>query len=280
MVRFALCNEVLREKDFAAQCDYAARLGYQGLELAPFTLGEAPHLLSSRRRRQIRRQAADSGLEIVGLHWLLLSPPGLSITATEPSRAAETIRVLRGLVNLCADLGGTVLVHGSPKQRVVAAGEEREAAWERALRVLEAPVRDAEAAGVRYCLEPLARVEDNFVNTIEEAVRFVGSLGGGVKTMIDCRAAGLSEAESVAELIDKWLPSGWIGHVHLNDRNRRGPGQGRDAFAPVLERLLHHDYRGFASVEPFEYDPDGAATAATCIGYLRGILESLRPGLS
>ena len=44
-MKIALCNEVLRDMEFAAQCDYAAALGYDGLELAPFTLGAKPHLL-------------------------------------------------------------------------------------------------------------------------------------------------------------------------------------------------------------------------------------------
>jgi D-psicose/D-tagatose/L-ribulose 3-epimerase len=38
----ALCNEVLRELDFTAQFALARRLGYDGLEIAPFTLSEAP----------------------------------------------------------------------------------------------------------------------------------------------------------------------------------------------------------------------------------------------
>ncbi len=276
MVRLALCNEVLREMDFATQCDYAARLGYDGIELAPFTLGETPHNLASHSRRRIRRQAAEAGVEIVGLHWLLLTPPGLSITASDSSTIAATTGVLRGLVELCADLGGTVMVHGSPKQRVVAPGETRSEAWERARPVLEAVAPYARAANIRYCLEPLARAEDNFVNTVEEAVRFLQPTDGEVfRTMIDCRAATLSETWPVADLIDQWLPSGWIGHVHLNDKNRRGPGQGADTFGAVLERLARHNYQGFASVEPFEYDPDGPATAARSIGYLRGILEGL-----
>jgi len=34
----ALCNEVLAEMPFERQCEFAAATGYDGLELAPFTL--------------------------------------------------------------------------------------------------------------------------------------------------------------------------------------------------------------------------------------------------
>ncbi|MBI4611323.1 MAG: hypothetical protein HY726_20220 [Candidatus Rokubacteria bacterium] len=60
-----------------------------------------------------------------------------------------------------------------------------------------------------------------------------------------------------------------------NDTNRRGPGQGDNRFAPVFAARVRHGYAGVVSVEPFDYDPDGPATAARAIGYIRGILETL-----
>ena len=71
------------------------------------------------------------------------------------------------------------------------------------------------------------------------------------------------------------MPDGVIAHVHFNDRNRRGPGQGQDRFAPLLDALRRTGYAGFAAVEPFDYLPDGKASAARAIGYLRGIEESM-----
>jgi D-psicose/D-tagatose/L-ribulose 3-epimerase len=66
-----------------------------------------------------------------------------------------------------------------------------------------------------------------------------------------------------------------IRHIHVNDRNRRGPGQGSDCFAPVFAALRRLDYRGTVGVEPFDYVPDGPGSAARAIGYVRGILEAL-----
>ena len=131
-MKIALCNEVLRDLEFPAQCERAAALGYSGLELAPFTLGEAPHRLSADKRAQLRRVAADSGIAITGLHWLLLTPPGLSITAADPGVREATIDVLTRLIDLCSDLGGKILVHGSPKQRQVKEDEDPLEAWRRA----------------------------------------------------------------------------------------------------------------------------------------------------
>ena len=129
-MRIALCNEVIRHFDFAAQCEMAAKLGYDGLEVAPFTLSDEPHLLSAARRLELRRAATDAGISITGLHWLLIKPEGLHVTTPVAEVRARTIDVIERLIGLCADLGGGVLVHGSPKQRCIPPGERLEAATE------------------------------------------------------------------------------------------------------------------------------------------------------
>jgi len=142
---------------------------------------------------------------------------------------------------------------------------------------LTAAARAAEKAGLVYCIEPLARHETNFVNTVAEAAKLVDEIGSpAFRTMIDTSAAGLTESAPVADLIRKWLPTGKIAHIQLNATNRRGPGQGTDAFAPILSALKRMKYGGVAAVEPFIYEPDGPTTAAIAIGYVRGILEALK----
>lgn len=274
-MRLALCNEVIAGRSFAEQCVLAAELGYEALELAPFTLGDEPHLLDGAARAELRRAAAAAGIGIASLHWLLIKPQGLSITTRDDLARHRTVEVIRRLVDLAAELGASVLVHGSPQQRRLEPGEEAEGT-RRALDCLAAAAEAAERAGVTYCLEPLAPTETNFVNRIAEAVRIVEAIGSpALRTMLDCSAASRAERESPAELLDRWLPAGMIAHVQLNDRNRRGPGEGSDRFAPVLAALRRHDYRGIVAVEPFVCLPDGPACAARAIGYLRGILEAL-----
>jgi D-psicose/D-tagatose/L-ribulose 3-epimerase len=273
-LRFSLCNEVIADRIFGAQCELAASLGYMGLEVAPFTLSDEPHLLSPTQAAVYRREAEVSGIEITGLHWLLITPKGLSVTTPDPAVRARTIDVLERLIGLCAAMGGSVLVHGSPAQRAVPPGETREVALDRAMEVFAAIAAAAAREGVTYCLEPLARRETDFVNTVAEAVEIVDLVSDSAfRTMIDTSAAGATETETVPTLINTWLPTGKIAHVQVNDRNRRGPGQGSDTFAPILGALRHNDYDGVVAVEPFDYIPDGPTTAARAIGYLQGCLE-------
>jgi sugar phosphate isomerase/epimerase len=275
-MRIALCNEVLAGMPLEQQCEYAARLGYDGLEIAPFTLSASPEKISATDAARIRAVVEASGLVVTGLHWLLVKPDGLSLTDPDPGVRNRTLEVMIHLIGLCAELGGRVLVHGSPKQRQIAPGETHAVALARLRDAFAQVALAAARVGVTYCIEPLSRRETSLVNTVAEAAELVRSIDHpNLRTMIDCSAAGLTESDPVPSLIDRWLPTGLIAHVQVNDPNRRGPGQGEMKFAPILAALKRHNYAGTIAVEPFDYSPDGPTAAAFSAGYLRGLLEAL-----
>lgn len=273
-MRISLCNEVIAALPFARQCEFARQTGYDGLELAPMTLSAEPHLLPAAKRAELRRVAADAGIAITGLHYLLRAPEGLSITSADAAQRARTLEVMRALCELAADLGAGVLVHGSPDQRRLTVGAEDEGR-KRAADCFAQVAPAAQAAGVAYCIEPLSRQQTNCINTVAEAAAIVASIGSpAIRTMIDCSSAAPTEAEPIPDLIRRWLPTGLVAHVHFNDPNRRGPGEGALAFAPILAALREAGYRGMAAVEPFIYQPDGPACAARAIGYIRGLMDA------
>jgi sugar phosphate isomerase/epimerase len=275
-MRIALCNEVLAGMPLQRQCEYAAGLGYDGLEIAPYTLSASPEKISTTDAARIRAVVEASGLVVTGLHWLLVKPEGLSLTDPDASVRNRTLEVMVRLTGLCAELGGTVLVHGSPKQRQIAEGETHAVALARLRDAMAQVALAAARVGVTYCIEPLSQRETSLLNTVAEAAELVRSINHpNLRTMIDCSAAGLTEADPIPSLIDRWLPSGLIAHVQVNDPNRRGPGQGEMKFAPILAGLKRHNYTGTIAVEPFDYSPDGPAVAAFSAGYLRGLLEAL-----
>lgn len=275
-MRIALCNEVIAPMPFPRQCEYAAKLGYDGLEIAPYTLSEEPQRMGAAQIAAARSAAQDCGIAVTGLHWLLLKPPGLSISTKDPGVRRRTVDVMLSLIDLCAQLGGKYLVHGSPAQRRVEPGETRAAATARAQECFAAVAERARQAGVLYCIEPLSAEQTPLINTLEEAFQLVSGIGSpAVKSMLDCSSAGRMEKQPLGALVERWLPQGVIAHVQVNDRNRRGPGQGEQRFAPLFAALKRHGYAGDVAVEPFDYVPDGPGAAARAIGYIRGILEAL-----
>lgn len=274
-MRISLCNEVIGELPFGRQCEIAAALGYDGLEIAPITLTDDPTKLAAAQIAGWRRAASDAGIAITGLHYLMRAPAGLSITSADAAQRQRSIEVMRALCGLCAELGGKLLVHGSPDQRKLDHGDE-ENGRKRGVECFAAVADAAQQANVTYCIEPLAHAQTAFVNTVAEAAEIVRRIDSpALRTMIDCSAAGLAEAEPVDALVRRWLPTGLIAHIHFNDPNRRGPGEGDLAFAPILAALREGRYGGDSSIEPFDYKPDGPTCAARGIGYIRGILQAL-----
>lgn len=276
-MRLALCNEVLAHLPFERQCELAAALGYQGLELAPFTLASDPMALDEAAARGWARVAADHGLAICGLHWLLAGSPGMSITTADSAVRQRTEHFLRRLIDLGAACGAEVLVHGSPRQRAPEPGQSLADAASRAGELWSRLAAPARAAGVVYCIEALAPASTPVVNTLAEAAAIVEAVGSpALRTMLDLGASTQSETEPVAQVLKRHLALGHIAHVQLNDRNRRGPGQGDTPVAPVLDVLFAGGYTGWLSIEPFDFQPSPETCAAFSSGHVQGLLRALR----
>lgn len=275
-LRLALCNEVLRERSFDEQCRLAAAIGCTGLELAPFTLAADPSTLDDGDATRLRTTADDHGLAIASLHWLLVAPPGLSIATPDAALWQRTVALLQRLIGFAAACGAQVLVHGSPAQRAPQAGQSLgdalqrcEAAWAR----LADTARDH---GVVYAIEPLSPQETPLINTQADAAALLDRIGSpALRTVFDLSAAAQSEREPPHVVLARHLALGHVAHVQLNDRNRRGPGQGDTAVAPVLRVLHEAGYRGWIALEPFDYHPEPLACAAASAGHVRGAWEAL-----
>ena len=275
-MKLALCNEVLHPLPFARQCALAASYGYTGLELAPFTLADDPQTLDAEAAREFRMLAHDHGLAISSLHWLLVKPDGLSLVAADAAVRRQTLALLLGLIDFAAACGAAVLVHGSPRQRSPQPGQSVADAIERLHDALATLAPHAEQAGVVYCLEPLSPAETPVINTVAQAAALVDRIGSpALRTMLDVSAASQAESTPVHEVLAQYLASGHIAHVQLNDKNRRGPGQGDTAQAPVLQVLKDAAYAGWMAVEPFDYQSDGPGCAEFSARHVQGIWGGL-----
>jgi sugar phosphate isomerase/epimerase len=251
---------------------HAAELGYDGVELAPFTLARVITELSQERRRQIRDAAKRAGIEICGLHWLLAKTSGFHLTHPEASVRRATAEYLCELVECCAELRGKVMVLGSPQQRNVPAGVDAEQAREWAASTLTNAVRRAEERAVTICFEPLAATETNFINTAAEAVAFAERMASpAMKIVLDVKAM-CAEGRPIPEIV---LESGRsTAHFHANDQNLKGPGFGEIDFRPIASALRQIAYRGYVSVEVFDFS-DGAETIAEkSLRYLRSVFDA------
>jgi len=247
---------------------FVSGLGYEGVEIAPFTLAESVAELSADDRARLRRDAEKFGIEIVGLHWLLASPPGLHISHPDESVRERTAAYLKDLVGCCANLGGNLMVFGSPKQRNVLPDLSPKQARERAIKTFEDVLPAAEAGDVTICLEPLTSAETDFVNTAAEAVEIIDRIGHpNLRLHLDVKAM-CSETQPIPAIIREYAP--YMRHFHANDPNLRGPGFGDLDFAPIMAALKDVGYDQYVSVEVFDFSPDPETIASKSIEYLKG----------
>lgn len=273
MMKFAICNETFQEWPFEKAFALARQCGYTGIEFAPFTINKNAYDISADRRREVRRQAEDAGLEVVGLHWLLAFTEGYYLTSPEAEVRRRTSEYLGELARLCRDLGGKVLVLGSPKQRNLLPGVTHDQALEYAADVLRGVVPTLEECGVVLAAEPLGPQEGDFLRTAELGVRLVHMVDSPqCRLHLDVKAMS-SEQKPIVDIIRDSAP--WIEHFHANDPNLRGPGMGEVDFRPIFAALREIDYQGWVSVEVFDYTPGVEALASDSIEYMQRCLAEI-----
>ena len=267
---FGICNEMFEGWSLEDVFQKAAEIGYDGVEIAPFTLSGRPVEMRPACREQIRALAEAAGVSVIGLHWLLAKTEGYHLTSPDESVRAQTSGYLKDLVDLTADFGGNTMVFGSPQQRSLLPGVTADTARRFAVEALKPVAARAEERGVTFCIEPLGPEETDFINTADEAWALAQEIGSpSVKIILDVKAMS-TESQPVAETIRRHAAH--AGHVHANDPNRRGPGFGDVDFRPVFEALREADYQGYVSVEVFDFRPDPVTIARKSLEYMRGAL--------
>jgi sugar phosphate isomerase/epimerase len=272
-MKLAICNETFQDWPFDKAFAMAAECGYTGIEIAPFTMASYATEISADRRNEVRRLAEDAGLEVVGLHWLLARTEGFHLTSPDAEVRRRTAAYLRELTRLCADLGGRTMVFGSPQQRNLLPGVSRESAIDYSVEIFQDLVPALEDAEVTVALEPLGPQETNFMVTTAEAVELAERIGSSqVRLHLDCKAM-VTEPTPPDTLIRTYHQL--LAHFHANDPNRQGPGMGNLDLIPILQALGEVDYRGWVSVEVFDYSPGVERLARESIEYLQRCLSQL-----
>jgi sugar phosphate isomerase/epimerase len=252
-MKFAICNETFLDWPFERAFDFASHCGYTGVEIAPFTIDSDVRRIPSARRAEVRHQADAAGLEVIGLHWLLAKTSGFYLTTPDAAVRRATAEYIGELARLCHDLGGTIMVFGSPQQRNLLPGVTNEQAMEYAAEVFRACLPVFEKTHITLAVEPLGPAEGDFLNTAAEAAQLIQMVGSEhCRLHLDCKAMS-SESIPIPELIRRHRDL--LEHFHANDPNKQGPGFGDLDFLPIFAALGEIDYQGWVSVEVFDYTP-------------------------
>ena len=252
-MKFAICNEMFGDWPWSQGLSLAKAIGYTGVEVAPFTLGAYAHEISSNQRKEYCQTVHDHGMEIIGLHWLLAKTQGFHLTTEDVSVRRKTADYLKSLVELCSDLGGHLMVLGSPLQRNFPETMTHETAMANAADLLRLVAPELESRNIRIAIEPLGPSEGNFLNRADQARELIEMIGSThVRLHLDIKAMS-SEPDPIDKVIRD--NADLMIHFHANDPNRLGPGMGDVDQVPIFKALNDIGYRDWVSVEVFDYAP-------------------------
>ncbi len=273
---YAMCNESMRDLSWAKQCQIIGEAGFTGVEIAAFTLvQESVTELDAYRRKSLVADMNAAGIQCVGLHWLLAPPPkDLHFTTPDAEVRARTVQYLNDLIDFCGDLGGGVMIFGSPNQRntINISIDEAKKYFTDGL----AQVADhAQRRGVQILIEPLDKSQTDVVNTLAEAEAILTEINHpAIQTMFDFHNTP-DETEPFDVLVKKYYPH--IHHVHVQEMDGKHLGQGDavDEYVDTFQLLKDLNYDKWISLEVFDFTPGGPTIANESMAVLKKIESKL-----
>ena len=274
--KYAMCNESMAELSWVEQCQIVGNAGYQGIEIAAFTLvKEGVQEINPARRKEMVSVMKNVGIECAGLHWLLAPPPkGLHFTTPDAAVRQRTIAYFNELIDFCGDLGGPYMIFGSPKQRNTR-GISVEEAEKYFAEGLAAVADHAQQRGIKILIEPLGKHMTDVVNTLAEALELAEQINHpAVQIMFDFNNT-VDETEPFDVLLKKHYKH--IHHVHVQEMGGKhlGTGTAVNDYVKAFQTLKDLRYDKWISLEVFDFSPGGRRIAEESMKVLKQIESKL-----
>lgn len=268
--RYSICSELFEGWSVERVAPVIGKLGYTGLEIAPFWLEDHVDKVSPARRREIKRVLADHNVVVSGLHWLLITPPWLHVTTPDEKVRNDSWDYVLKLIDLCADLDGKIMVFGSPKQRTSKGIPARQAVTN-LVEGFKRIAPHAASRGVVICMEPIPTNQNcDVVNTMAQAAGVVARVGhSSIQSMYDVHNTS-DETLPADLLIARHAPI--IRHIHINEMDGGYPGSRDYDFKPLFRALRKINYQGWTSVEVFDFKPGAEKIASESIAFMKKVV--------
>lgn len=268
-MKFSICNELFEGWKLDDIFKYAAELGYDGVEIAHFTICDSVTEVSKSERQRIKSTAESVGIDVVGIHWVLVSPKGLHISHPDEEIRRKTRDYLHELIDFCADIGGKIIVFGSPQNRNVIKPFTYQQAWDSAKETFMSCCPHAEERNVIITIEPLASYMTDYINLPEEGAKLVEEINHpNFRLILDTYSMSCEKVDMGKAIEEN---SKYLAHFHINDDNKKWPGSGSIDYTPVANALRKIGYNGYVSVEVFDFTPDPRTIASESMKNLRSI---------
>ena len=270
--KFALCNELFGNMDLSKAAEISKKAGYDGIEFAPYTVfGSFSPADVKQGIKNVKRALNSNDLAFVGFHWLLVdnSVDARPMSLVSPDKALRDAALdrLKLLLSAAGELGGGVLVLGSPKQR----GSVPPQSIPEAVGMLRDGLSElgdyAVSCNSTLLIEALDRSQCDVINTLEEARELVNAVSSqGLSSMFDFHNCA-DEKENWETLIRKYAAI--IKHIHINEWDGGPPGSGTSDYVPAFKAIKEIGFDGWISMEIFSQPADAAALVAEALVFMQ-----------
>jgi len=227
-----------------------ADLGFDGAELAvrnPKDL-KIEDVINIIKKNKLEVPAIGTG-QAYGEEGLSFSDPDKKIRKMAVERIKDQI-VFASHFNAIVIIG---LIRGKIEENVNRAEAEK---W--TIDCLKECTEFAQEYNIRLTLEPVNRYESNFINTLDEGIKFIKRVGApNLGILADTFHMNIEEVSIYDSIVQA---KDYITHVHFADSNRWAPGCGHLDFAQIVQTLKKINYQGYVSAEILPLpDPDNCA---------------------
>ncbi len=254
--------------------DSAARLGFDGIEIAACAPHAYPAYLDAERRRDVRKLVGDAGLQISGICSCPGGAAGYNAASPDAAERAAGDAYFAECLQLASDLEAPLVVWLGGWTRY---GQSHAEAFELAAESLARAVETARSLGVRIAVEATSEIADVLEN-VGDTLRLLDAAGAEpavAGALVDTLPVLFEHDDPSAQFVEAGER---LLHVHLQDLEGDPAGTHHD-FRSWVEELDRLDYRGWLTIETGYAkrvgDPDGEARRAlehisACLELARG----------
>lgn len=278
-MKYGICHEHFADQPFDTAIELFADLGYDGVEITPWSVVDAVDSAADDELAAIREGVESAGLDVIGVPRVFsASDTEYHIGHLDPDVRERTVAYLRDVVEFCAAIGGGLVLYGSPVQRNVPDGVSHDRIYENTLDSFRDPalLELLESTDVVLCMEPISPGYSNFITNTAAAVEFVERVEHP-KVGVALDGFHLArEDRSPSDCLREAEP--YLAHVHSDGDTGRGAADGTLEYGPILETLSEIGYDGYLSLEIHEciFDEvseplDPALVAEESLEYLRSL---------
>jgi len=177
--------------------------------------------------------------------------PGTNPCSPDAAERAKGIERLKQMVDITAEMGGKVV--GGPLYSPCGhltgkAPTDEEMKW--CAEALSAAADHADKADVTLAIEPLNRFETYVINTVDQALKVVETVGSDRLTIqVDTFHANIEEKDTPAAI--RKVGKKHLGHFHASENDRGVPGTGQVPWPEVFAALKEIGYDRWVTIESF-----------------------------